>query len=40
MEAWWSQLRRYKTGWWIDLFKVKFCDYKICRSCYNNNLLI
>ena len=22
IEAWWSQLWRFKTGWWIDLFKV------------------
>ena len=22
IEAWWSQLRRFKTDWWIDLCKV------------------
>ena len=22
IESWWSILRRHKTGWWIDTFKV------------------
>ena len=22
IEAWWSQLRRFKTSWWIDMCKV------------------
>lgn len=26
IEAWWSQLRRHKTGWWIDAFQKLLCD--------------
>jgi hypothetical protein len=28
IEGWWSQLRRYKTSWWINLLKsLKECNY-------------
>ena len=32
IEAWWSQLRRSFTDWWMDFFKV--CENNNCKHVY------